>query len=113
MYTLESLKELPEEYKGDITARFYKLSDQYRDQLEKEFNNLVKETKDEWDWRKIIEVGYHKKDAEKMLQDIDALNQSEKEICEIHRIRHTGHYVLIIGPVSARRSFKAWHGIEI
>lgn len=113
MYTLETLKELPEEYRGDITKRFYELSDRYWDRLEKEFNNLTKKDKDEWDWRKIVEVGYHKSDAEKMLNNISALEIEEKEVCEVHRIRRTGHYVLIVGPVSERRSFEAWHGIEI
>lgn len=113
MYTIDGLKELPEEFKGDITARFYELSDQYWNRLEDEYNNLAKKDKDESDWRKIVEVGYHKKDAEKMLKDIDALADSEKEVCEIHRIKRTGNYILIVGPVSERRWFFAWHGIEI
>lgn len=113
MYTEEMLKTLPEEYKGEITQGFHHLSDQYRDRLEKEFLELEKEDKEEYDHRVIVKITCVKKQAKNLIRYIEAVSEVEKEVCEIHKIKYSGGFELIIGPISERRYFYLWDGIEI
>lgn len=113
LYTEEVLMELPEEFKGFVTGRWNELVTEYDNRLDAEFERIKKIGGDDLDRLSIFQITTVKRQVKDLLDGIENALLHEKEICEIHRIKHSGDYVLLIGPISERRMLKAFHGIEI
>ena len=108
MITKEELENQEPINKGETTARWKELTRKYEERLDKANAALEK-----YDKLHIYHIEYTNQSLFENLWRFEALSEKETEILEIYKIKYSGHYVVIIGPVSERRSFKVLNDIEI
>lgn len=106
--TKEELEKLEAVYKGDVSARWDELLEKYRHRL-----NLKNIDAEEEERLRIILIVYPKRTLFSDLEKFESLQENEKEVFEIYRIKYSGNFVIILGPISQRREFKVFSDIEI
>ena len=108
MMTKEKLETLEAVYKGDTSVRWDELLEKYRRRLD--LKNIGVEEEERL---RIILMDYPKRTLFSDLEKFELLQENEKEVFEVYRIKHSGNFVVILGPISQRREFKVFHNIEI
>ena len=100
---------MEESYKSKATARWNTLLDAYRERLDK--LNLTAEDDDEK--LRIMYMEFTKPRMFSEMARFEKLSEKEKEVFEIYRIKYSGHYIVIFGPTTMRRTAKVFHDIDI
>ena len=93
----------PSKYKGEFTDTFNKISDLYEERL-KTLNRNVTEPED---MLNIIQIEAYKGSEDKLVDAINRLEDSAKEVLIIGKPKYgVPKYVIIIGPISDRDYFE-------
>lgn len=104
--TREELENLECVYKGDVTKRWWELTDKYHFELEERNKGIPP-----WKQNKIVQWGYSSKKWFFLdLEKFEELTLEETEVLEFYRTK-TGRYEVIVGPVSLERVTKIFHDV--